>query len=259
MRLGEQVLQTKFLSLQQRRSLIVHWDDLLSFSNIQVTLLLSLPLLLLVSLLSSPSTWQDLEGKELVIELVDARPLNFLTERVYGATVLRFSDLKPFIITEVRHFSGQDDRKAAAVEAINDEMEDFYREYHDSLSLHSSATSSYSAAPAATPGTTSTGANETRQALSALAQRRASSSRRAAHRGFSGWFRLSSDLAAARERLQQLHPGAVPDPQQQPQQQQGIGGALFSEEPVVEQEAVPLQLQLRLRVIEFSPMQQQQP
>jgi hypothetical protein len=193
---------------------------------------------------------------------------HFLSETTYGIAYIKLSDLKPYILTEVKHFSSASSSSTSSkMKAVNDEMEDFYREYHDSL--QSSSSSSSSGAAGMQP------------------KRKSTANSLSGNRGLHGWFLTYSDLDVAKEARDKTvqcssDPLHVLHSHHRHQQQLPTGNDIvvgkesttedhhnlskkimnpfFSEAPVLPSDQqsknnndLMIQIQLRIRVIEYIP------
>jgi hypothetical protein len=201
---------------------------------------------------------------------------NGVSETTYGIAYVKLSDLKADILTEIKPFSPDTSSSSSKMKAINDEMEDFYREYHDSLQP-----SSYCAS--------STGSNIPKRKSSSH-----SSSSLSGNRGLKGWFTTYSDLDEAKGARENAVKSLVDPSYYRSLQQLTVNDAgkqastahhnisekiinpFFKEEPITANDQqskninsqkkgsvisqpdssnsiIPIQVQLRIRVIEFIP------
>jgi hypothetical protein len=199
-----------------------------------------------------------------------------VSETTYGVAYIKLSDLKADILKEIKPFSPDTSSSSSKMKAINDEMEDFYREYHDSLQSSSRCASF-------------TGSNVPKRKSSSH-----SSTSLSGNRGLKGWFTTYSDLDEAKGARENAVKSLV-DPSYFRSLQQWTGNdagkqastahhnisekiinPFFKEEPITfnDQQSmsinsqrkgtavspsdsstsiIPIQVQFRIRVIEFIP------
>eukprot|EP00599_Poterioochromonas_sp_BG-1_P012649 CAMPEP_0173165550 /NCGR_PEP_ID=MMETSP1105-20130129/21458_1 /TAXON_ID=2985 /ORGANISM="Ochromonas sp., Strain BG-1" /LENGTH=447 /DNA_ID=CAMNT_0014086569 /DNA_START=267 /DNA_END=1610 /DNA_ORIENTATION=+ len=265
-KIDQQIIETKNLNYQQRRSLMIRFDDIINFDNIQ-----------------------NYENKEITIELVELKPWKLFRETIYGVVIIRLSDLRPYIITETKHYTVNNGNNEK-IEAVNDEMEEFYREYNESLNNTNNHQHTNNKNNNSNSGKLSSSNRSSKGKKGHNSHTKASMT---ANRGLCGWFKVYPDLHSAVEARERLHPtnnnnnnttsnGNAQSQSNTFNYNQMLLNPYFTEDPIIQESSdsgsrggitnngimnnsgnfnnssdhssIPIQIQVRLRVFEYIPL-----